>query len=146
MKTTDEPIILTETYNAPASRVWRAITDVSEMRQWYIDNIPDFQAQVGFETKFLIVHEGRKFPHHWTVTQVDEGKRLAYDWVIEGYPGRSTSVWELMEAGGSTKLTLDCKVLEDFPGDIPEFKRESGVAGWTYFLKESLKRYLENSA
>ncbi|CAK9039448.1 ATPase [Durusdinium trenchii] len=143
MKTTDEPIIVSEAYNASASRVWRAITDVDEMRRWYIDNIPDFQAQVGFETRFLIVNEGRKFPHHWTVTGVDEGERLAYDWIIEGYPGRSTTVWELTEAGAQTKLTLDCKVLEDFPDDIPEFRRESGVEGWNFFIKERLKDYLE---
>jgi len=33
-------------------------------------------------------------------------------------------------------------VLEDFPQDIPEFKRESGLAGWTYLILESLQKYL----
>ena len=28
--------------------------------------------------------------------------------------------------------------------DIPEFKRENGVAGWEYFIKNSLKTYLES--
>jgi hypothetical protein len=42
-----------------------------------------------------------------------------------------------------TKLRLTAQVLEDFPEDIPEFKRESGVEGWTYFIKKSLKEFLE---
>jgi hypothetical protein len=32
---------------------------------------------------------------------------------------------------------------EDFMDGIPEFKRESGLAGWEYFLNKSLKDYLE---
>jgi len=30
-----------------------------------------------------------------------------------------------------------------FPDDIPEFKRESGVEGWNYLIKKSLKAFLE---
>lgn len=146
MKTTDPPIILTETYDAPAARVWRAITDPAEMRQWFIEAIPDFQPVVGFETKFMVAHEGKTFPHHWTVTDVEEGERLVYEWRIEGYPGRSSSLWELSEEGAGAKLTLTCHVHEDFPQDVPEFRRESGVAGWTAFLKDALKRHLEDGA
>ncbi len=33
--------------------------------------------------------------------------------------------------------------VEKFPDNIPEFKRESDVAGWNYFIKDSLKEFLE---
>ena len=33
--------------------------------------------------------------------------------------------------------------MEDFPDDIPEFKRESDVEGWTFFISKSLKEFLE---
>ena len=51
--------------------------------------------------------------------------------------------FELFEEDKMTKLILTHQVLEDFPDDIPEFKRESGVEGWTFFINKSLKEFLE---
>ena len=45
MKT--EPIILERTLDAPVSKVWKAITDKNEMKQWYF-NLADFKAEIGF--------------------------------------------------------------------------------------------------
>lgn len=146
MKTTDPPIVISQRFAVPAARVWRAISDHQEMLQWYFDNLPDFKAAVGFKTDFLIEHEGRRYHHRWTVTEVTPGERLTYEWVIDDYPGRSVTQWDLKEEAGVTTLTLDCRVLEDFPGDIPEFKRESGVEGWTYFINDRLKAFLEKPA
>jgi hypothetical protein len=39
---------------------------------------------------------------------------------------------------------LTHSVKEDFPDNIPEFSREIGLQGWTYFIKESLTDFLEN--
>ena len=33
----EEAVVLERTFNAPVARVWRALTDVEEMRQWYFD-------------------------------------------------------------------------------------------------------------
>jgi hypothetical protein len=49
----------------------------------------------------------------------------------------------LDKLGNLTKLTLTARVVEDFDDSIPEFKRESCVAGWNYFIKERLSDYLE---
>lgn len=143
MKTSDEPIIVEETYRAPVEQVWNALTDVTEMRRWYFDNIPEFKPEAGFETEFIVKSDERTFSHRWKVTEVEPFKSIKYSWEFEGYPGRSTSVFELSEAEGLTKLKLTVEVYEDFPDDIPEFKRESCIGGWKYFLKGNLKRYLE---
>lgn len=143
MKTTDEPIIISEIFAHPAARVWAAITDHREMLKWYFDNLSDFQPKVGFKTDFLIEHEDRRYHHRWAVTDVVPCKRITYEWVMDGYPGRSETVWELKDEGDATTLTFTCTILEDFPSEIPEFKRESGVKGWNYFLKDRLKSYLE---
>jgi hypothetical protein len=34
-------------------------------------------------------------------------------------------------------------ITEDYPSDVPEFKRESCIGGWNYFLGEMLKGFLE---
>ncbi len=51
--------------------------------------------------------------------------------------------FELFKENGMTKLRLTHQVLEDFPDDIPEFKRESGLEGWKFFITKSLKEFLE---
>ncbi len=43
-----EPIIVERTFNAPVARVWTALTDVNEMRQWYFD-LKEFKSEIGFE-------------------------------------------------------------------------------------------------
>lgn len=35
------------------------------------------------------------------------------------------------------------KTIEDFPEGVPEFKRESGLQGWNFFIVQRLKNYLE---
>ena len=52
MKKGDEPIIVEEIYQAPLEKVWSALTEIEQMKQWYFDNIPAFKPEVGFETKF----------------------------------------------------------------------------------------------
>ena len=143
MTSTEEPIVIKQTYNKPSSIVWDALTRPERLRGWFFDNIPDFKAEVGFEARFDIESDGRIFPHHWRVTEVDAPKKLVYDWRHPGYDGDAFVMFELVEDGDATHLTLSFHIRESFPQDIPEFKRESGVAGWTYFIQEQLKNYLE---
>ncbi len=145
MKKTDEPIVVEEIYDVSIERVWGAITELEQMLKWYFNNIPAFEARVGFVTAFDIHNEGRLFRHHWEVTEVIPHKQLKYNWTFDGYEGGSFSNFELFEEGDKTRLKLSCVVLEDFPEDIPEFKRESCIGGWNYFLKDALKKYLDSA-
>ena len=70
-------------------------------------------------------------------------KMIKYSWEFEEYPGKSTSVFEIIKENNQTKLRLTVEILEDFPDDIPEFKRESCIAGWEYFINNRLKEFLE---
>ncbi|UCG61251.1 MAG: SRPBCC domain-containing protein [Candidatus Zixiibacteriota bacterium] len=146
MKANEDPIVVEETYHAAIDTVWKAITDVKLMRQWYFDNIPEFKPEVGFETQFNVKSEDRNFLHLWKIIDAEPMKRIAYTWKFEGYPGDSFVVWELSRKNDSTRLRLTCIIKEDFPDDIPEFKRESCVAGWKYFLTERLKEFLSGKA
>lgn len=136
------PIVVVEVFDQTPARVWEAITQLDQMHQWYFDNIPAFKAEVGFSTEFTVACGGREFPHLWTVTEVVPQSRLVYDWRFGGYPGDSFVSFELFEEEGGTRLRLTHQVREPFPQDIPEFKRESCLGGWTYFINERLKAYL----
>jgi uncharacterized protein YndB with AHSA1/START domain len=143
MKADEEPIVVSQTFNASAEAVWNAITVVDEMRRWYFSNIPAFEPQVGFETQFLVTHEGREFPHQWKVTEVIPLKKITYDWRFDNYPGLGLVTFELSSQGDATTLRLTNTVLDDFPDAIPEFTREACSSGWEYFIGQSLKEFLE---
>ena len=144
MKKTDQPIIVSQTFDSPIEKVWQAITTTEEMKQWFFNKIHEFKPVVGFCTRFIIQVEDRVYPHLWELTEVIPMKKITYDWRYEGYTGVSKVDFELKEEGGNrTKLILTATVIEDFPDNIPEFERSSAVEGWNYFIKKSLKEYLE---
>lgn len=143
MKTTEQPVIVTNIFNKPVNEVWNAITIKEEMIQWFFDNILEFKAEVGFKTQFNVQAPSRDFMHLWEVTEVISQKRLVTNWKYEGVEGNSLVYMELEDLGKQTKFTLTTEVLEDFDDAIPEFKRESCVAGWNYFINERLTEYLK---
>ncbi|NND93562.1 MAG: SRPBCC domain-containing protein [Flavobacteriales bacterium] len=122
--------------------VWNAITLPERMKEWYFEQMPDFKAEVGFETSFLVENEGRRFPHIWNVKEVEPRSRLGYEWTFTGYEGASYALFELNEIPSGTRLTLRCTGLETFDQKIHEFREESCRAGWEYFLNKRLKEYL----
>jgi len=144
MKTSDEPIIVEQSFNSSIESVWDSITDIEQMRLWYFENIPAFKPEIGFETQFSVQSNDRNFLHMWKVTEVQPLKMIKYSWTFEGYPGKSTVTFELLKQDTLTKLKLTVDILENFPEDISEFTRESCIAGWKYFITNRLKDFLKN--
>ena len=142
----EAPIVVEQEYGAPPEVVWQAITDPQQMCQWFFEPIAEFDATVGFSTRFVVQCEGDDYPHLWDVTEVAAPRRLAYRWRYEGIAGDSFVTWEIDETPNGTKLTLTHTGHETFPRDDPAFSRELGVAGWTHFLQTSLKAFLEGDA
>lgn len=144
MKISDKPVIVEETINVFIEEVWRSITEVNKMTKWFFENIPEFKPEVGFKTQFNIHSGGRDFLHLWEIVEVVPFRKISYKWQYKGYQGDSIVSFDLTPNDDSTLIKLTATVLEDFPDDIPEFKRESCVGGWEYFIKDRLKNYLEN--
>ena len=142
MKRSEEPIIVEAVFENSLESVWSAITELEKMREWFFENIPRFKPEVGFEVEFDVDAGERSFLHQWKITKVTAKRLIEFNWKYGGYPGDSYVSFRLEQANGPTKLPLTHTTTEDFPEDIPEFKRESGVAGWQYFIKDRLKEYL----
>ena len=85
---TSQTIIIEQMLNAPAERVWQALTDHAQLQQWYFD-FADFKAEVGFEFRFIGSTEQRQYSHVCTVTEVLPCEKLSYNWRYEGYDGMS---------------------------------------------------------
>jgi uncharacterized protein YndB with AHSA1/START domain len=138
----NKPIVIERTFDAPVDVIWQAITDKNEMKKWYFD-LAEFRPQVGFEFKFMAGDDNKQWLHLCKVTEVQPGKKLSYSWRYDGHPGNSLVSFELFPQGDQTTVRLTHSGLETFPADIPEFRKENFVAGWTEIIGKSLKEYLE---
>jgi len=140
----NEPFVIERTYNAPVERVWKAITDKDQMKQWYFD-IAAFKPEVGFEFQFSGGNEGRKYVHLCKITEVVTDKKLTYSWRYDGYEGNSFVTFELFSEGDKTRLKLTHEGLETFPMNNPDFEKESFAGGWNYIIGTSLKEFAEKA-
>ena len=140
MKT--EPIVFERTYNAPVNKVWQAITDRDQMKQWYFD-LAEFRPEVGFEFEFTGGPEDRTYLHKCQITEVVTNKRLTYSWRYEGYEGKSFVTFELFDEGDKTRLNLTHEGLNTFPSENKDFAKENFVGGWTTIIGTSLKEFVE---
>lgn len=138
----NEPIIIEQTYNAPASKIWQALTDKQQMKQWYFD-VSDFKPEVGFQFQFNGGPEDRVYVHLCTVTEVIANQKLKHSWRYQGYEGNTFVTWELFEEGDQTKVRLTHEGIETFPADNADFAKENFVQGWAYITGTQLKNFVE---
>jgi len=143
-------ISISRLLNTSVEKVWKAITDKDEMKQWYFD-IADFQLQIGFEFRFYAGSKEKQWLHVCKITEIVAGKKLTYSWRYDGYSGISYVTFELFNEGdvadckaGKTRVKLTHSGLESFPGEtVPELKKENFAEGWNHIVGTSLKEYLE---
>jgi uncharacterized protein YndB with AHSA1/START domain len=135
-------IIIERMFNAPAAKVWQAVTDKDHMKLWYFD-LPEFKPEVGCTFQFSGGPDDRQYLHLCEVTEVIPGKKITYSWRYDGYEGNSFVSFELMAEGDKTKLRLTHEGLESFPKSNPDLAKKNFVAGWTDIIGNSLKGYLE---
>jgi len=136
------PLIVERTFAAPMATVWKAITNKDDMARWYFD-LKEFKAEVGFEFRFSVEHQGFTYNHHCKILEVVSGKKLVHSWRYEGHEGDSQVTWELFAEGDQTRLKLTHTGLESFP-KTPSFARSNFEGGWTHLVGLSLKDFVEN--
>ena len=138
----NEPFVIERTYNAPIEKVWKALTDKQQMKQWYFD-IAEFKPEVGFEFTFTGGSEEKKYTHLCEVLEVIPNKKLSYSWRYKDYEGNSVVMFELFDEGGKTRLKLTHAGLETFPKNNKDFGKESFAQGWKHIIGTSLKNFAE---
>ena len=136
-----KPIVIERIFKAPVTRVWKALTDVDQMREWYFD-LKEFKPQIGFEFEFVVEHEGHNYHHLCRVTEVIPEKKIAYTWRYKGEPGDSLVTFELSPQGDNTGLKLTHTGIETFPR-TPAYARKNFEQGWTTIIGAELKQFVE---
>jgi uncharacterized protein YndB with AHSA1/START domain len=140
----ETPLVIERTFNAAIAKVWKALTDINQMQQWYFPQLADFKPEEGFETQFNVHHEGRDYLHIWKVKEVIPMRKISVEWNYAGYPGNSVVSFELFEQGSKTKLILTHEGIKTFmPEKYPELSKQNFTEGWTQFMDRGLKDFLE---
>ena len=137
----NQPVVVERTYNAPAARVWQAISTRDGIKNWFFD-LEDFKPEVGVDFWFDVEHEGFKYEHRCRITELVPGKKLAYTWQFKGHEGDSLVTFELFPDGKKTKLRLTHEGLETFP-KLAQFAKDKFMEGWTMFIGTELKKFVE---
>ena len=138
----NEPFVIERTFNAPIEKVWKAITDKDQMKQWYFD-LAEFKPEVGFEFQFEAGDENQKYLHVCKITEVITGKKLTHSWKYDGHKAETYVTWELFDEGDKTRLRLTHEGLERIAEYGPAFARENFAKGWTSIIGTSLKEFFE---
>ena len=136
-----DAVVVERTLNAPVAKVWKALTDVDQMRQWYFD-LKEFRPEVGFEFEFVVEHEGNRYHHLCKITEVVAQKKIAYTWRYKGEPGDSLVTFELFPEDGKTRLKVTHTGIETFP-KTPAYAWKKFEAGWTAIIGAELKQFVE---
>ena len=139
-------VVIERTYEAPMERVWEALTNKDQMKQWYFE-VDDFKAEVGFEFRFSAEGRGKVYLHKCKVVEANPITKVAYTWSYDGYVGQSLVTFELFsEDKNKTRLKLTHSGLDTFPTEDSDFSEESFNEGWKSILGESLRKFVETES
>jgi uncharacterized protein YndB with AHSA1/START domain len=108
-------VLVRELRHSPA-KVWEALTDPAQLREWAPFDTDGTLAQAGKTVKLTTVGAPKPHVTETTITRADAPKVLEYGW------GGNDMRWELEPMGGGTRLTLSTRIDRRFIA--------MGAAGW----------------
>jgi uncharacterized protein YndB with AHSA1/START domain len=124
-----------------ASRAWQALTDNSQLKEWYFD-IPDFELKVGATFNFFEPGGENLFHHRCQIIEIIPNKKFSHTWTHPSRSkGESIVTWTINEENGETEVTLQHEGIENFADAGPAFAPENYQMGWDGFMA-ILKNYV----
>jgi uncharacterized protein YndB with AHSA1/START domain len=139
--TRSQPLTKEVILDAPVSRVWNALTDKEQLKQWCFD-MNAFKPEPGFEFQFYGEKDGTKFLHLCKVLEAEPQKKMKWLWSYHGVPGDTYVTFELFPQGDQTTLRLTHENLESLPQD-ENYAKQNFVDGWNMILGELLPKFLQ---
>jgi len=124
-----------------ASKVWQALTDKKQMKEWYFD-IADFELKVGAVFNFYEPGGANKFHHRCVIREIEPERKFSHTWTHPSHcQGESRVTWLINEKNGITEVVLQHQGVENFAGAGPEFVPGNYQKGWDGLLS-ILKNYV----
>ena len=124
-----------------AAKVWQALTDKSQMKEWYFD-IPDFELKTGAVFNFYEPGEAKQYHHRCRILEIVPEKKFSHTWTHPSHSkGESVVTWLLNHENGVTEVTLQHEGTENFADAGEAFAPENYQMGWNGFMA-ILKNYV----
>ena len=124
-----ELVLIRELRHAP-EKVWRALTDPAQLREWAPFDASANLGAVGSKVKLTTVGAPKLHVTETTITKADPPRTLVYNW------GGNEMRWELQGVGSGTRLTLWTSINRNFIA--------MGAAGW-HLCFDVLDQYLSDT-
>ncbi len=138
-----ENVVIKQKVNAPVEKVWKALTDKTQMKEWYFD-IPDFELGTHKEFNFFEPGGEKRYHHRCEILELVPNVKFKHTWTYPEFSHDKTIVkWELEKDGEQTVIRITHKGLENFSHLGKDFQKESFENGWTEILGKSLKDFVE---
>jgi uncharacterized protein YndB with AHSA1/START domain len=149
----EQDTVVSEIYiAAPPERVFQALTDASELKQWFtspespvkfweMDARVDGPYRYATEKGSIVVNGVCEFECHGHITEFDPPRVLAYTWYANWHDDstRRTLVrWELAPRKSGTQVRVTHSGLANLP-----IARKDYSGGWPGVVA-NLKKYVEN--
>lgn len=138
-----ENVVFKQKVSASAEKVWSALTDKLQMKEWYFD-IPDFELGVHKEFNFFEPGSENKYHHHCEILEIIPHQKLKHTWTYPELSKEKTIVkWELEGEDDGTVVKLTHKGLENLAHLGNDFQKKSFTNGWTEIIGKNLKEFVE---
>jgi uncharacterized protein YndB with AHSA1/START domain len=130
------------TVDAPRERVFHALTDVDELKRWWItDGASDPRPGGRFRYEWKMADPANDHVQEGTYDEVVAGERVAFPWAGSGGDSRVTLT--LSESDGATRVSL---VHAGISADDQFERYEQGWQGFLANLKSVLESGQDNRA
>jgi uncharacterized protein YndB with AHSA1/START domain len=110
---TDDQILITREFDAPAHLVWQAWTTPELVRRWWHANrgemtVAEIDLRVGGTWRYaMVTPEGFEVAFHGKFREIVRNERLVSTEVYEGFPeGEAVDTLTLTEENGRTTMTI----------------------------------------
>jgi uncharacterized protein YndB with AHSA1/START domain len=149
----DSDVVRAEIYiAAPPARVFKALTDASELARWFTDpgcpvKFWEMDARPGGRYRYatgkgsVMVNGVSEFECHGEIVEMDPPRLLVYSWIANWHLDQSLRTvvrWELTPVAGGTRVAVTHSGLAS-----EEAARKDYSGGWPGVL-EMLKKFTEN--
>lgn len=108
----EREIVVTREFEASAATLFAAYTDPKQIPHWWgpgkgAVRVETLDLRPGGAWRFRQRNpDGSEMVSHGTYLEVKPTTRLVYTFAMEGRPGKVTTIVDLREVGGKTRLTL----------------------------------------
>lgn len=140
-----QPIQVSTLIHAPIERIWKAITEPEQLRQWFVGVDTD-KIEDGTSFQFIELFGEEQVVHEALVLEFEENSLLRHTWTYPELSQWSSTVnWDLETEGNHVKVIVTHEGIHHIAQDIPDLSPIRIYKFWDKALNKHLKIFVERN-